>query len=1593
MSLEILEKVLNTNNPVLSEELKSVKNNPIFQEVMQDVKEEFFLDDKTHGLLHNERVALLACIIGTNKDLPVEERLSNEDLRLVLAAALYHDIGRGFRSGNHGLRSAIYIERNKDYIFPSRNYTDEQVNIIQALCDGHSVDDELSETVAKKYGIQDITRFTRLLSVLKDADALDRVRNRKYGTLKMSYLRSDVAKSHVEFAKEVLREYEIATPPTPSNVNDKSSTYVFHQGLQEQLLSDGEYYYLVRSLNREDIKNISRGEGIIPKVKNQDSYTLQDILEQIKVTGHRNTSLTSLSEDPNVALTYDKNYEHRFVLIRFSKEEITNYKKIFSVGEYLLGVMSAEIERITSNGPEYLKPIMDLIDSSEDVGQLVKNIKTVDEQIKSRLIERERQNLTSQEQLEQCKIIAKCLILNYYGLMRGIARDEERRIIDIGQYVQMMRVGYTNSEWLYHGNIEQERIADIPQIIVNALAMIKQAEFQGEDSEALKRLEENVLKACLTGKLDNNYDYQLEYTPQSKMRNNITISDAYGMTDIMASYMDLNMHQIAIRTIAEMELNRREIIQLLKKISPDIDVDKLLSNTLCINKDMVTRQNNTGSQFGKNVSFVISGEGYILPEKASMKMIDRVKALTNEQLREITLNGLQSNILLELLSEIKDDYGSDRELRTNINKTQYIVEAIVDGYDWAKDGRKPSDKEKRLIRAKILHKENDGEDLYKLYKALNSIQIGERPFTQNEIFSIIINIALDGKIGNIQYNDLLKKDIEEIRTIILRNQESLKVSVSEISINILAKGGRKIDEVKQELANMGLEKDFIDSKKDLDLYLAKKIVDNYEFDENISSREKVAIIQSILRSSALSKSESGGLSNILVLLRDLSIPEEDISGFIIYSAINSRNGPLPYNELLFSSIIRLEEAFKDCSFDRDVVTDISNMDILKSLSDNLSEADKERLRRVRKNLGLDDLFNPPITEKNIFVAEEIVKRYCSRQEGTILTDEDKKSVLFQLLNVQSLQQSRGGCTLINLMQYVEKIGLEENQIYSFMMDLAIKGYALDDFSGTDYNSLLQNTDNACELLSQNPNDINSKIYRSIIVMARARSLTANERTKILEESNQFDPNEEIRESKNKSNNIFVVKALVEDFCRRKDIDEARGRILLNAIIRNNQNVIKMYDFAGLLYRLEKVGFSFDQAEEMMIKMSIEDRVLDIRGYSFSSLLGTKNKVSTVYQNREKFDMRVTDKTFIRANQILSPQKQTSIDDIEDELIAIGINSEFIEQIHDENLITAKEIVDNYPFERELDNTEKAAIITTILQYPGAGKTDTRYLKNLIKTIELMGFSQEDTYGIIINSSISGANICKGASLHKVMSKNKIALKNLEKYIKEGNEIKTKVDEKTIRTMVLDYTDPFGISESPERMEQKYAQTRAELVKMGFTKEQLDNVIPQNLLVAKELVNGYSFPSKKDIGESEKKALIHGMIRRSQFTYKRHYYLYSLVRELLTEGVDEQKARGLLIRLFVNNSVNKDLRVDNIISSPKKLIEFIRNNPGAVEYDVTDDIIEKAVKNSNPKVNGKDLIREGLRGGNGISRTCDDVEAEINGLIDRGHNVQNISGES
>ena len=265
MKSEIIGRILSENNESLHKMIETVRNNAVFQDVMSNIKEEFFINDSIHGISHNERVALLSCYIG------IQEGLDIEELKLVLESAKYHDIGRGYE-GNHVKYSTIIIDRNKEYIFPDLN--DDEINIIKALCHGHSVDDSRYEEIAEMYGIRNIEQFKKLLDIVKDADALDRVRLPRFGKLDEKYLRTDTAHRMIEIAENLYREYRNIQQEIPSDDKVADSTYTFNAELREQLLFDGENYYLLRSLNSTDIDSLNNGNGIIPKTDNIREYTV-----------------------------------------------------------------------------------------------------------------------------------------------------------------------------------------------------------------------------------------------------------------------------------------------------------------------------------------------------------------------------------------------------------------------------------------------------------------------------------------------------------------------------------------------------------------------------------------------------------------------------------------------------------------------------------------------------------------------------------------------------------------------------------------------------------------------------------------------------------------------------------------------------------------------------------------------------------------------------------------------------------------------------------------------------------------------------------------------------------------------------------------------------------------------------------------------------------------------------------------------------------------------------------------------------------------------------------------------------------------------
>lgn len=157
-------------------------------------------DSDCHDVMHTLRVTLLSCIIGVHEGLPELEQLS------LCEAAMYHDAGRETDGceKQHGEKGAE-VYRNEGGHDP---YVDFAVRM-------HCVDDKLSEEqLLKEFNNEkEQAAALRILNILKDADALDRVR---FGLalepgqdgLDVNYLRFDFSKRLTPLAMQCLRFLE-----------------------------------------------------------------------------------------------------------------------------------------------------------------------------------------------------------------------------------------------------------------------------------------------------------------------------------------------------------------------------------------------------------------------------------------------------------------------------------------------------------------------------------------------------------------------------------------------------------------------------------------------------------------------------------------------------------------------------------------------------------------------------------------------------------------------------------------------------------------------------------------------------------------------------------------------------------------------------------------------------------------------------------------------------------------------------------------------------------------------------------------------------------------------------------------------------------------------------------------------------------------------------------------------------------------------------------------------------------------------------------------------------------------------------------------
>lgn len=166
---------------------------PLFEYYVKALKKERLYQSHIHGLGHIERVLLFGGLIA------MQNHCNEADTALLLTACSYHDIGRIDDSldDDHGRRSSEML--------PSViSLQEEDMAIVQAAICAHSINDIHMEDTICAFGIYDKQRALTIARMLKDADALDRVR---VYDLDPRFLRFPCSNQYVEFAYDLYKYY------------------------------------------------------------------------------------------------------------------------------------------------------------------------------------------------------------------------------------------------------------------------------------------------------------------------------------------------------------------------------------------------------------------------------------------------------------------------------------------------------------------------------------------------------------------------------------------------------------------------------------------------------------------------------------------------------------------------------------------------------------------------------------------------------------------------------------------------------------------------------------------------------------------------------------------------------------------------------------------------------------------------------------------------------------------------------------------------------------------------------------------------------------------------------------------------------------------------------------------------------------------------------------------------------------------------------------------------------------------------------------------------------------------------------------------
>ena len=268
-------------------DLSSDEKNNIYN-IMRNISQTTYYNmNKYHSLNHIRKVIMFSGILAKN------EKLSNEETKILLAAAAFHDSGREgseVENDNHAIASAKqvkeYFEENSNNPF---GITTDNLPIIQAVIEYHEhkepekgvIDRVKLMDLKYKYNINSeaFDSLVKISELLKDADALDRARfgkkNENMSSLDTKYLKSDTAKSisMLRFSEECNFEFN-----DKESKKCKENSTVIYENITEEIFENKLNEFNRPKIQISSLKQKTSGITAVQK------KTFMDVLKNIRTT-------------------------------------------------------------------------------------------------------------------------------------------------------------------------------------------------------------------------------------------------------------------------------------------------------------------------------------------------------------------------------------------------------------------------------------------------------------------------------------------------------------------------------------------------------------------------------------------------------------------------------------------------------------------------------------------------------------------------------------------------------------------------------------------------------------------------------------------------------------------------------------------------------------------------------------------------------------------------------------------------------------------------------------------------------------------------------------------------------------------------------------------------------------------------------------------------------------------------------------------------------------------------------------------------------------------------------------------------------------